>query len=642
MNNKILNTLANVIDNKDDIKRRLELGLATLRELQVCVDNCQHRFGGKSELATEDDIRIVNLCEKWEKLLSHGLKTSLSNSTIQNFVTAGLNFTFNIVNVGNSLWSYSCLHLTKHEKERFKILSHINTPLGYFRAFLRASLNERSLERYLQSWISHGLLAEYYDEGSFVRSPEAQLLPGIAKGLSTILFALSIDRAEMNESQQPSNINKAELLIPVPTPVRTSGNSKRKPFKQVISFDKVDDKKEVTQKRSLDTIQSATECSWSSAPATCLNSPDPKIVPKASNSEPTSSDYRNSLRYFFPDSVKAMENPLQILSKLSESAKEIFSSSQNSIDKNAKDDVSDLSVNCLKLSESDSEEVAGSIDGSTSCLELCFTEDETHDNNSVSSALDSREKDFMNLQIKFNQYEASSKEKIHKLAKVIIDLSKENDRLKDQIRNYMSAVEMGRAMKDNENTEQEIDMYERKLVQVAEMHAELMEFNQHLQRRLQDLETSGLEVLDMPESNVKAYIPSAFLVGKKTQTYHVYQVFLKLGSEEWNVYHRYAKFHELHTQLKKCHPDIASYNFPPKKTLRKRDTRVVESRRVALQSYLRHVLLSLPELRNCTSRAALTTLLPFFGTSSTTKEDGLNILPSRSQSTNNVSTIDGL
>lgn len=49
--------------------------------------------------------RIVNLCEKWEKLLSHGLKTSLSNSTIQNFVTAGLNFTFNIVNVGESKYS---------------------------------------------------------------------------------------------------------------------------------------------------------------------------------------------------------------------------------------------------------------------------------------------------------------------------------------------------------------------------------------------------------------------------------------------------------------------------------------------------------------------------------------------------------
>lgn len=56
------------------------------------------------------------------------------------------------------------------------------------------------------------------------------------------------------------------------------------------------------------------------------------------------------------------------------------------------------------------------------------------------------------------------------------------------------------------------------------MHAELMEFNQHLQKRLQDLESSGLEILDLPESNVKAHIPSAFLVGKKTQSYHVYQV----------------------------------------------------------------------------------------------------------------------
>lgn len=58
------------------------------------------------------------------------------------------------------------------------------------------------------------------------------------------------------------------------------------------------------------------------------------------------------------------------------------------------------------------------------------------------------------------------------------------------------------------------------------MHAELMEFNQHLQRRVQELEsTSALEILDYPESNVKAHIPTAFLVGKKTHSYHVYQVY---------------------------------------------------------------------------------------------------------------------
>ncbi|XP_041977524.1 sorting nexin-29-like isoform X2 [Aricia agestis] len=615
MNSRILNTIANAIDNKEEVKKRIESGKGVLKELQTCVENCQTRFGGKSELATEDDIRIVHLCEKWEKILSHGLKSNLSNSSIQDIVTAGLNFTFNIINVGNSLWSYSCLHLTKHEKERFKILANINTPLGYFRAFLRAALNERSLVRYIQSWISHGLLGEYYEEGAFVRSPEANILPGIATGLSTVLFALSIDRTELNDSQH-SNQMKAELVIPLPTPVKPSGNSRRKPLRQVISFDKDEKNKEMREKRqSLEPIDGSPDCSWNSAPATCLNSPDPKIQPKvASTSEPTSSDSKSGIRHFFPDGVKGIESPLQILSKLSESAKEMFTHSQSSIDKSVHSRDDDLSVNCLKLSESDSEGVAGSIDGSNSCLELCFEDESIPDDKSHLSILEIKEKEFLALQTRCNQIELRSRENI----------LRENDRLKEQLKNYMSAVEMGKALKSSNCEEDEANQYERKLVQVAEMHAELMEFNQHLQKRLQELEGGGLEVLECPQTNVKACIPTAFLVGKKPHTYHVYQIFLKVGLEEWNVYHRYAKFYELHTQLKKCHPDIASYKFPPKKTLRKRDPRVVEQRRVSLQAYLRHVLLTLPELRACTSRTQLVTLLPFFGISSTTRENGLS------------------
>ncbi|XP_068629393.1 sorting nexin-29-like isoform X2 [Battus philenor] len=644
MNSKILNTLANALDTREEVKKRCETGKQALQELHTCVENCKSRFGGKSELATEDDLRIVQLLEKWEKILSHGIRTNLSNSTIQSLVSAGLNFTFNIINVGNSLWSYSCLHLTKHEKERFKILTNINSPLGYFRAFLRAALNERSLERYLQSWISHGLLSEYYEEGAICRSAECNILPDMAAGLSTVLFALSMDRADLNESQQANQIMKPEHVIPLPTPIKATSNVKRRPLRQVISFDKEQNNQKNVKKR-IELIDSASNNLWNSAPPTCLNSPDPVIgLQITSTSEPSTSESKSGKRHFFPDSVKRIDSPSQILTKLSECAKEIFSSS-SSIDRNniSKDDnISDLSGNCSKIYESDSEEIAGSIDGSTSCLELCFTEDEgVVDDKRVTSILACKEKEFIDLQLQFNQLEISSKEKMQKLEKVVLDLSKENERLKDQLRRYMSAVETGIALKSGSEQDEEISSYEKKLVQVAEMHAELMEFNQHLQRRLQDLEsTSALEILDYPETNVKVCIPSAFLVGKRAHSYHVYQIFLNVGHDEWNIYHRYAKFHELHTQLKKCHPDIANYKFPPKRTLRKRDANLVEQRRMALQAYLRHILLVLPELRECTSRAQLITLLPFFGSSSTVKENGVR--GTDHHSSDSISTYDGL
>ncbi|CAG9096711.1 unnamed protein product [Plutella xylostella] len=616
MNNRLLNTLANAIDNKEEIKKRTENGAQAMQELLSCVQNCQNRFGGKSELATEDDIRILQLCEKWEKVLSHGIKANLSSSTIQNLVTAGLNFTFSIVNVGNSLWSYCCLHMTKHEKERFKILSNINTPVGYFRAFLRASLNERSLERYLHSWISHGLLKEYYDEGALIRDAEASnLLPNMAAGLSSVLFALSIDRAELNETQQANQLSRPELVIPLPTPVKPAGPSRRKPLRQVISFDK-NEQSSGEMKEKLASLGAGQEEAWRSAPATCLSSPDPAAPPGGGGgSEPTSSDVRSGIRHFFPDSVSSA----QILTKLSERAKEMFSSS-HSIDAGASQR-DDRSASNLRISESDSEEAAASIDGSTSCLELCFDDDA--DPRALHSALEIREKEYLALQMKCNEIELGSKDKISRLEKVVLDLSKENERLKEQLRQYMSAVEMGRALKTGDS-DTEVNEYEKKLVQVAEMHAELMEFNQHLQRRLQEAEAAAAAGAGelQTDCNVKAYIPAAFLVGKKTRTYHVYQIFLKIGAEEWNVYHRYAKFHELHTQLKKSHPDIASYKFPPKKTLGKRDAHLVEQRRLALQAYLRHVLCARADLRAAASRAQLITMLPFFGTSSTARENG--------------------
>lgn len=243
--------------------------------------------------------------------------------------------------------------------------------------------------------------------------------------MSSILFALSIDRVELNDSQQGNHTNRTEHIIPLPVPVK-SNKIKRKPLRQVISFDKNDSDVSVQDDKKHSNLNNYNdESTYYSAPTTCLNSPDPKTHHNlASSSEPTSSDVK-TIRQFFPDSVRALDSPSQILSRLSECAKEIFSSTP-SVDINTpRDDVSDLSVNNLKISESDSEEVAGSIDGSASCLELCFTEDETvPDDKSVQAILSKKDKEYVALQLKCSQIEMSSKEKINKLENVILDLSK--------------------------------------------------------------------------------------------------------------------------------------------------------------------------------------------------------------------------
>ena len=138
----------------------------------------------------------------------------------------------------------------------------------------------------------------------------------------------------------------------------------------------------------------------------------------------------------------------------------------------------------------------------------------------------------------------------------------------------------------------EASEYEKKLIQVAEMHGELIEFNEHLQKNVQvkdaiiarmreelidlrgplpnDNEAGSNQGSDYNEggeggdsvsllsSNFLAapsstrvsllhiWIPSVFLSGCGTKTHHVYQVYLRIKDEEWNIYRRYSDFYALH------------------------------------------------------------------------------------------------
>lgn len=137
----------------------------------------------------------------------------------------------------------------------------------------------------------------------------------------------------------------------------------------------------------------------------------------------------------------------------------------------------------------------------------------------------------------------------------------------------------------------EASEYEKKLIQVAEMHGELIEFNEHLQRNVQIKDAVIMrmreELVDLrgplpndplgPESSGGAgnrrpsedmsdsasvsslsgasssrvsllhiWIPSVFLSGSGAKTHHVYQVYLRIKDEEWNIYRRYSDFYALH------------------------------------------------------------------------------------------------
>ncbi len=204
----------------------------------------------------------------------------------------------------------------------------------------------------------------------------------------------------------------------------------------------------------------------------------------------------------------------------------------------------------------------------------------------------------------------------------------------------------------------EASEYEKKLIQVAEMHGELIEFNEHLQRNLQardavirrmkeelvDLrgplpqeedaaaddgasvagsESDSVSVVSAaggaPRCLLHIWIPSVFLSGSGSKTHHVYQVYLRIRDEEWNIYRRYSDFHALHRELRRQEATVATFDFPPKKTVGNKAEKVVEDRRKRLQGYLRRIVNLMvatnPSLSTRPSKESVLMLMPFFAES---------------------------
>ena len=96
--------------------RRQEL----LDHLLKSVKKCQEKFGQRSELATDYNEQVLDLCLKLEMIFQHGLKTpgsSLSMAVLKNVKDLVSN-NFSGPTEGGEMWRVIRPVLNKHEYER--------------------------------------------------------------------------------------------------------------------------------------------------------------------------------------------------------------------------------------------------------------------------------------------------------------------------------------------------------------------------------------------------------------------------------------------------------------------------------------------------------------------------------------------
>ncbi|XP_018326510.1 sorting nexin-29 isoform X2 [Agrilus planipennis] len=583
---------------------KLEDSSKIFNQLLDCVQQCQRRFGGKAELATDFDSCVVSLCLTLEAVLLHGLKNKpvdIEKTSTLKQVSDIISSSLNLTNENISFWPFVKKHLTKHEIERYEFLSHIWTDCGRGRAWLRSSLNERSLERYFYSFVNDkDLLKKYYCEGALLRDEEkSNLLPNMAAGLCSILFAISINKPDLNSGVQLSIRRvkeKSEPIIEVPVPVGKSHRRNRKVAKQIILFDEEDSSAVST-----------------SVPSSCESFTSSEINSVIKMAESQSEVVEESqIRNNDPHTQKEKPKHRVSIESIRTSEQYVVDGTLTPVEQT---NIGELTPISVERNEIDSPDTSDNI------IEV------PTDISAVLTAVENK-----------------NKEEIKKLQSKIETLTKEKQTLQEQLKNYVSAIMLndtdGNILKDikelkisEESTnlpdyKNEAKLFEQKLIQVAEMHAELMDFNVRLQTSLNQKDTlldrlkRELEELRGPvpadelgeevRNCVNVWIPSAFLTGSGSDAHHVYQIFLRAGNDEWNIYRRYAQFYNLHCDLKKVDPIVATFDFPPKKSIGKKDSTLVENRRKRLQTYLRKVLAHWPELSHCNSRYLLEQHLPFF------------------------------
>uniref|UniRef100_A0AAY4AWP3 Sorting nexin 29 n=1 Tax=Denticeps clupeoides TaxID=299321 RepID=A0AAY4AWP3_9TELE len=621
-----------------------------LERLLDAVKQCQIRFGGRKEIASDSDSRVICLCAQFEVVLQHGLRKTrglaLTAAALKH--AAGLS---SKAEADATFWAHVKEHLSRHELQRFYGLRNVWSEPGRGRAWLRCALNEHSLERYLHALLAdRARLSASYEDWAFVLDQErASMLPTMAAGLNSILFSITIDKEELNgQSRAVSGVSGVSVLLKesaqgVSTLLREIGTATRPDSASdplpVMPRSNSGLRKERRRKKIITNI---------------ISFDDDLDGGAAEDEEEPFEDLRKSI------TTEQSGSPALMPSQNGPFEHGTPSQNGDSLENEEDEDEEDRDVYSRNRAESRAEpgtELRQAI------VAMMNRKDElSEQNTSLRSLLDGEMQHSALLRQELDCVKTRLSELEERHTAKVQALGRENEVLKVQLKKYVGAVQMlkregnqalpltqdcdaaaaGPQHKAAEDVEELAASYERKLIEVAEMHGELIEFNERLFRSLlakdhlinqmrQELidlrgplpgdlsQTSDDPSLSDFETShralVNVWIPSVFLQGRAANAYHVYQVYIRILDTEWNVYRRYTEFRALHTHLRTRFPQVDAYNFPPKKAIGNKDSRFVEERRKQLQSYLRTVMNKLiqaqPEFAAQPSRETLLRLLPF-------------------------------
>uniref|UniRef100_A0A8C0FSL9 Sorting nexin 29 n=1 Tax=Bubo bubo TaxID=30461 RepID=A0A8C0FSL9_BUBBB len=744
-----------------------------LERLLDAVKQCQIRFGGRKEIASDSDSRVTCLCAQFEAVLQHGLRRSRGLALTAAAIKQAAGFSSK-TETEPVFWYYVKEVLNKHELQRFYSLKTITTDIGRGRAWLRCALNEHSLERYVHMLLADkNRLSVFYEDWSFLMDEErSSMIPTMAAGLNSILFAINIDNKDLNGQSKctptvsdllkESTQNVTSLLkestqgvssllreitassgvsilikpdqdtdpLPVLSKNVNSDRKKKKRVTNIISFDEEEDdqnlgdatKTLITGESSEESVDRSSVFVLPSSESTLgknLNGSESnnswksnsvfmngeyeyqKLDVKSIDDEDADEDDQWSIFHASPpatflgtcNSQICSWTPLQVLNDDSDvlfPVSAVGSYSQTGryfnllnssklynrifnmrpcqevmglVEVNPPAQVNTLSTMLPSATVPESmtiNELRQAI------VAMMNRKDELEEQNrSLRNLLDGEMEHSAVLRQEMDNWRRKVAEQEERHATKVQALARENEVLKVQLKKYVGAVQMLRRegqtvevlpniwttdgeltipeQKQVENNEELASSYERKLIEVAEMHGELIEFNERLHRALmakealvsqmrqelidlrgpvpgdlsqtsEDQSLSDFEISNRALINV--WIPSVFLRGKAANAFHVYQVYIRIKDDEWNVYRRYAEFRSLHHKLQNKYQQVRTFNFPPKKAIGNKDAKFVEERRKQLQNYLRNVMnkiiQTVPEFTASPKKETLIQLMPFF------------------------------